>query len=362
MARFKKFIDVDVVTEAKRRLHHVFDTFDTVAVCFSGGKDSLVCLELTWQVAQERGLSHVNAVFRDEELIPNSVVDFVDYYRQLPWVRLQWFCVPLQSEKFILGKRVSYVQWDRGRDWVRQKPAWSITQPDDKYRVLDQYTADEFCARPYKGAVAFVTGVRAAESLVRYRSVVNKLNDNYICKAAGTGKSRVRLAKPIYDWSENDIFKWLGENQVRWCQLYDAQHLSGNNLRVSTPLHAESAKRLGAWRAQDPDFYQRVLDVFPEVAVQDRYWSEYNAGGVAAEYSDGMAGCRRYIETEIEDPKQRAMAMKRFNKFKMLAVRDPAGYPPELLLKALVSGSLKRTIIPLNNQQKEAAHARRSAV
>ncbi len=361
MARYKKFIETDVVTEAKRRLHHVFDLFDSVAVCFSGGKDSLVCLELTWRVAQERGLSQVNVVFRDEELIPDNVIDFVDGYRQKSWVTMRWFCVPLQSEKFILGKRISYVQWDRDRQWVRQKPAWAIVQGADQYEVVSQYSCDEYCARGLPGSVAFITGVRAAESLIRYRSVVNKLNDNYICKAGESGKTRVRLCKPIYDWSENDIFKWMGENGVRWCPIYDAQHLSGNNLRVSTPLHAESAKRLGTWRVQDPDFYQRVLDVFPEVEVQDRYWGEYDAAAVRDKFDDGLDGCRRYIDERIEDPKQKVMAEKRLRDFVVLQRRNPNAYPSELLLKALVSGSVKRVIQPLNKKQ-QAANARRSTV
>jgi predicted phosphoadenosine phosphosulfate sulfurtransferase len=360
MARYKKFIDADVVTEAKRRIHHIFDTFDTVAVCFSGGKDSLVCLELVWRVAQERGLKQLDVIFRDEELIPGSVVDFVDQYRQREWVRLRWFCVPLQSEKFILGKRVSYVQWDKDRQWVREKPPWAIVQTPGEYSVLTQYNCDEYCAAGLKGSVAFVTGVRAAESLIRYRSVVNKLNDNYICKAGDSGKTRIRLCKPIYDWSENDIFKWLGENGVPWCQLYDAQHLSGNNLRVSTPLHTESAKRLGAWRTQDPDFYQRVLDAFPEVAVQDRYWAEYDAGAVRGEYSDGFAGCKRYIEEQIEDPKQMAIAKVRLREFEQLNARQPAAYPADSLLRAFVSGSLKRVIQPLNKSQ-QAQNTRRTA-
>jgi hypothetical protein len=35
------YIDTDVLTEAKKRIHHIFDLFDTVVVMFSGGKDSL---------------------------------------------------------------------------------------------------------------------------------------------------------------------------------------------------------------------------------------------------------------------------------------------------------------------------------
>ena len=74
MPRLRGYQDTDVLTAAKARIHHIYDIFDSVAVCFSGGKDSLVCLELTWEVAQERGLKHVDVVFRDEELIPDEVI------------------------------------------------------------------------------------------------------------------------------------------------------------------------------------------------------------------------------------------------------------------------------------------------
>lgn len=355
MARFKKFIATDVLTEAKSRLHHVFEQFDTVAVCFSGGKDSLVCLELAWEVAQARGLSSVNVIFRDEELIPNTVVDFVNEYRLRPWISMKWYCVPLASEKFVMGKRVSYVQWDRARQWVREMPEWGLKLPASEYRVLDQYTCDEYMTRDYKGSIALITGVRADESLVRYRSVVNKLNENYICKAAGAdSRCRSRLCKPIYDWSENDIFKYLGEREIRWCPLYDSQHLAGNNLRVSTPLHSETSKRFGMWRVQDPEFYQRVVDVFPEMLVQDRYWKEYDSAAVRSQYEgQGLEGCRRYIDEQIEDPQQKRMAYKRLQEFRMLQRKDRRAYPTELLLKALVSGSVKRTIVPLNKGQQK---------
>lgn len=94
MPRAKKYIDTDVLTEAKNRIRHVFDLFDTVVVMFSGGKDSLVVVHLVWEVAQELGHDHINVVFRDEELIPDTVVDFVNEYRQKPWIKMLWYAVP----------------------------------------------------------------------------------------------------------------------------------------------------------------------------------------------------------------------------------------------------------------------------
>ena len=104
MARVRRYIDTDVLTEAKRRLHHVMDTFDNWVVAFSGGKDSLAALRLVKEVQDERGdRSKVRALFRDEEFIPQGVVDFVTELRSEPWLDLEWWCVPQRATHVILG-------------------------------------------------------------------------------------------------------------------------------------------------------------------------------------------------------------------------------------------------------------------
>jgi predicted phosphoadenosine phosphosulfate sulfurtransferase len=37
MPRARAYIGTDVLTEAKKRIHHIFDLFDSVVVMFSGG-------------------------------------------------------------------------------------------------------------------------------------------------------------------------------------------------------------------------------------------------------------------------------------------------------------------------------------
>lgn len=359
MVRQKQYLDIDVLAAAKERIRHIYDTFDSLAVCFSGGKDSLATLHLTWEVAQEIGLSHVDVIFRDEELIPDAVIDFVNEYRQLPWVRMLYFAVPLASTKYILGRSFDYIQWDPGRRHMRPVPDHAITLPPGDERTFDQYSMDSFAGQYFKGRIAFVTGIRAAESLIRFRASVNKLNENYInATAHGQGPANIALCKPLYDWQENDVFRYFYEREIRYCALYDAQHLAGDNLRVSTPLHAESAKRFGRHRTISPVFYQQVVDLFPEMLEQERYFAELDNSAIVAQYGRDMAGVKAYILEELQDEHQQEMALKMWAQLEAMRRRDADRYPPEYVLKYFMAGQFKRLLLPLSRVDQERRAAR----
>jgi predicted phosphoadenosine phosphosulfate sulfurtransferase len=124
------------------------------------------------------------------------------------------FEIDLKSTKYILSVCHSYIQWDKNRKWVRQKPDFSYSLPDSDDRIFDQYTMDAFTAQFYKGKIAFITGIRASESLMRFRSSVNKLNDNYINQVSDPNARNVMLCKPLFDWDEDDIFKYFYDNNI----------------------------------------------------------------------------------------------------------------------------------------------------
>jgi len=191
----KIYIDEDVYVMAKKRIRHVINTFDTVLVAFSGGKDSLCTLELVDEVYKEMGITEkVKVFFRDEELIPDDVIDFVKEQAECGRWDFRYYAIPLQSSKFILGNTYDYVQWDKDRRWLRQPPEYAITLPEGEYRVFSQYDADEYICQNEKGRVAIITGIRADESLTRLQSCCVKRNENYI---NATQSKRIKLVANI---------------------------------------------------------------------------------------------------------------------------------------------------------------------
>ena len=354
MPRQKLYLDISCVDAARERMRHVYDTFDTVCIQFSGGKDSTAVLYLAKEIHEERGLGPVKVIFRDEEMVSPSVIKFVEEGRNYDWVDMEWYCLPQGQEIWVLGRREYCLLWSGMREkqgrLVRPIPEWAIRAEhfglDPTKKIIE--SIDYYTMQGKKGKVAFITGVRANESMIRYRSCVQKLHENYIVIPYKMKKNiPLRFAKVIYDWTADDVFKFITEeHNATYCDYYDYAALTGSNSRVGIPLHAVAIRRIGDVVATEPEFYDRLVECFPQIDAQRRWWPEFNIEAVIMRYaSEGWDGVKRCIEENVLTPGLKKRAMAYTAEFRKKHAKDKNSYPIHWLIRNLLMHEFVTTAV-----------------
>jgi len=123
--------------------------------------------------------------------------------------------------------------------------------------------------------IAGKLGIKLTEALLKF-NYIELENDIFYITELGYKKfieleiikNKLKDIKELsgakcYDWSEKDVFKYFYDKKIRYCEIYDIQMLNGERLRVSTPLHSESAKEFHKIKTRCPVFYQQLINLFP---------------------------------------------------------------------------------------------------
>ena len=345
MTKQRMFLDISCVDAARQRIRHVYDTFDTVCVQFSGGKDSSAVLYLAKEIHEERGLGPVKVIFRDEEMLSPTIYEYVNKVRQYDWVDMEWYCLPAPQEVWVLGMREIILAWDSEREaknkLVRDMPPWAINASHfglPRGEVLPE-SIDYYTMQGKVGSVAFITGVRANESMVRYRSLVQKVHENYIVTPYRMKKSiPMKFAKIIYDWQIDDVMKFLSEEHgAEYCEYYDLAAITGSNTRVGIPLHSVAIRRIGDVVATEPSFYDRLWEIWPEIDAQRRWWPEFDIEKHIENYASmGFAGAKLCVDENFFDKYDRMRAFSYIADFRKKHIKDPYSYPMNWLIRNLL--------------------------
>jgi predicted phosphoadenosine phosphosulfate sulfurtransferase len=284
------YTDLSVYEAAIERLNVVFDRFDRVAVSFSGGKDSTAVLNLTLEVARERGRLPLDVFFFDEEAIPDLTIDYCRRVAQNPDINFLWYCIPVKHRNACSRKEPWWYCWDPSKQdrWTRELPPEAITELKGFELGMDVPTAADLVHPPDGGTVCNVLGIRAQESLRRRRIVSRVRTDNWLMGMQQGFRSK---GYPIYDWHAEDV--WVAPDRFGWdynetYDVYEAFGIPISQQRVCPPFGEEPLHKLHTYATCFPELWARMIDRVHGATTAARYARTDLYGNYVSEPPEGL--------------------------------------------------------------------------
>jgi len=266
----KKPLGIDVLTAARQRIAFVFDNFPRIYVSFSGGKDSSVMLHLVMDEAIKRGRK-VGVLFVDLEGQYKITIEHIQHMFDLyaDHIEPYWVCLPIILRNAVSQFQPRWTCWDtdKGNIWVRQPPKMAIT--DQSYFPFFRYNMEFEEFVPAFGhwysqgkLTACFVGIRADESLNRYRTIVrskSKFEDKGYTTWIGKGLYNVY---PIYDWRTQDIWIYNAKFNKPYNRLYNLMHQAGltiHQMRICQPYGDDQRKGLWLFHIIEPETWGKIV-------------------------------------------------------------------------------------------------------
>lgn len=265
----KSYLDKDVYTAAKERISWTFDTFPRIYVSFSGGKDSSVMLHMVMDEAIKRGRK-VGVLFVDLEAQYKITIDHIQHMYDMyaDYIEPYWVALPIALRNAVSMYEPKWTCWGDNADWVRQPAKMSITDrnyfPFFYYDMEFEEFVPKFGEWYSQGQLtACFVGIRADESLNRYRTIMNESKGMMEDKGFTTWVcSGVYNIYPIYDWRTQDIWIYNSKFNKPYNHLYDLMHQAGltiHQMRICQPYGDDQRKGLWLYHVIEPESWSKVV-------------------------------------------------------------------------------------------------------
>lgn len=279
----KIYVDKNVYDASLERLQFIFNEFEHVYFSFSGGKDSGVMTQLANRVA--KGLDRkFDILYIDLEGNYKSTRKYVEQISKLSQINnFYWVCLPLKLRNAVSQYQTHWVCWDEnykknGGKWIRPRPANSININnylnygwdwfEEKMQFEDFIVefAKWYSTTHSNEKVACGVGIRANESLNRFRTIINEKKDTYKDKQWTTlvkdTEKEVYNFYPIYDWETKDIWIATFKENLLYNEFYEIMFKAGLSIhetRLCQPYGDDQRASLDQFKFYEPETWGKVL-------------------------------------------------------------------------------------------------------
>ena len=268
----KLYNNKSVLQASQERISKVFDNFEKIYISFSGGKDSSVMTHLVLAEARKRNVK-VGLLIIDLEAQYNDTIkhieEMVDTYKDN--IDLHWFCGELLLRNAVSNYQPRWIAWDEEKKdiWVRPKPKYAsdLIQYDFYVPKMEFEELMVIFGEWYsqgKTTAAFI-GIRADESLHRYRAIVSRKEGLMFNDWKWTTKVSAKLFNvyPIYDWKTEDIWVFHGKNRnLIHNKVYDKMMMAGVKIsqqRLCQPYGDDQRRGLWLYHILEPETWYKLI-------------------------------------------------------------------------------------------------------
>jgi len=265
----------NVYDASMERIKFVFDNFERVYLSFSGGKDSGILLNLALKYMRDNNITEKLGIqILDNEANYELSLKFMHKIIQdnIDLLDVYWCCMPVTLPCTVSSYAIDWQCWgeDDKERWIRPMPTedYIVNIDNHKFDFFEedmQYDDfwDGFAEWYAQGkTTANLIGIRTAESLNRFRAIMNE------AKTTKDGKmwtkkntANVYSCYPIYDWRTEDVWTANAEFEWDYNTLYDVFYMAGvpvHSMRVASPFMSEAKSSLNLYRVIDPSVWARL--------------------------------------------------------------------------------------------------------
>ncbi len=323
------YVNKTVLEASRERISYIFNEFENIIVSVSGGKDSTALAHLVLEEAHRRGRK-VGMFFLDEEVVYDSTIEQVEYLMNLypeNTVKL-WYQIEFNLTNATSLTESQLICWEAGKHkiWMRPKKPFAIQHKPwdpatetirDKNKGFGFYDALENIQNS-RTNTAYLVGLRAVESMNRWRAVAKNPGHKDVCWSTKTKNGNVSFY-PLYDWNFHDVWKYIYDSGLQYSKIYDYMYKKGmgiNEIRVSSLIHEKAFKSLVELPEFEPKTYDRLLKRVKGISVGQLYGKDrkmLKVSSLPKNFKDWIE-YRNFLLETYPDPEKKAIFVKRFSK------------------------------------------------